>query len=1515
EKAGTQTIDFGTITFTKAGTYTIEVKGTADGQYKRKSTTMKFNVAKADISGAGFVPSPAGEVYFTGVDKTVSFQLAATGEKALGNYDPVDEHNVVVMQTDGTITAVAKSKENDQEFIDAVENPGDQVSVKWAFAEGDYDASTKVVHDAGSYDVTVTGTGNCTGSTATTFQVQKAPFLTEDKAFIADSAEDSGYEAIDVTAATLTDPASGVAAIDVPVNKAQSPVELVYSFDEDPAVNPVKLVEGQDYSVAYYVKNSDLSKGDKLTAGSLPSEVGQYYYAEVTMSNGSANFAWQDGAKTLVTCTVAESGTLESFVSRVVLPNATYLGGEAVTVTTEGATFYDKDGKDVTALVGTNSKLLMTNAFEVLATNTANTALTSAEDGKSAGSALGAGSYVEKLGVTGDKGYTPDDGIDAYLTVEPRVAKEGTEIGDLKVTVKPTAYNGGNYIKMDKQVSVQMYKSKSGALQNIDKEQALKGYMGEKVTNWSVKYYKDGKQVTLPTETGTYQAVFKFSGNLAGTPDITKEFTVDTGDITTQVAGLKFLANADEDNPVWKNPTLTFTGDALDISKDDLYLVDDEDEIVDPDVLVGTDYTLSYEKGTATPVDGKPLAAGNYVVKATFTGNYTGTVEGILIVDKLVLTGITPSGNDSAELQYQAADGSWDTAYSAAKTGSAIEPTARVVVKDGKEKGEKATVVNPSVYTIAFSNNTEAGKANVTLAAASNQAANVTGSSVAQKNAFTITDKSFESVGATLELSKASDDYSDSIAPITLQLKTNEGPLSFSSDADGFLKGTAKQLAAIADTTLYKKGDKYYTWTAAQTEAKYELADENKWVALDGTGTLTNPDGVVPGKVVAKADDSDVVANVYKKDDGYVTYTTQGAYTLYEAKKVAEFVPAVAPNSYYDGYTKGTGKEDLLAEATVYKKAGKYYSPDTGTLVDEDDNAVTDFVQDEATSGANFSLKVLDSEGKTVEGVEFAATEAPYTTVTMSGIKKAGVYTIVAGAGESGQYGGRVTATYTVNGLDISDTSKFAITWSAQRSATDASVVKHGIDEAWAIDYNAGYAKKSEGMTLEQQLDGIIEVAGGPKYVKGAKDNDVKVTYENNFQAGTAKVTFEGQGNYTGKVEKEFTINRAQLTEGYMNAYKVEFITTPSFKKVTKYDGVHYVGSYCTGYTGAAITPDFEVNYYNNEGEVESMLEDAYTVQWSNNIDVAYQYNSSELQDAATVKITATGNYEGYITGTFYIDPVDLSSNSDVVVTPVSDQVYTGQRIIPAVSVSLNGNALTQDKDYVVTLAAGDNGTDEGEHTALVASAGQGNVTVSTPIAVPYTIKKAEEISYDLTGAKVALSKASFTYNKKAQAPTVTSVTLADGTLLDAALYTATIPASKAAGSYTVEVKGATDNVTGTATAKYTIAKAANTLKVAKAKQTVKYAKLKKAAQKVNGLKVKTAGQGTMVYKVTKVVKGKKSIAKKNFKVAKSSVNKLTVKKGLAKGTYKVTMTAKAKGNANYNASKALKKVVTVVVK
>jgi len=178
-------------------------------------------------------------------------------------------------------------------------------------------------------------------------------------------------------------------------------------------------------------------------------------------------------------------------------------------------------------------------------------------------------------------------------------------------------------------------------------------------------------------------------------------------------------------------------------------------------------------------------------------------------------------------------------------------------------------------------------------------------------------------------------------------------------------------------------------------------------------------------------------------------------------------------------------------------------------------------------------------------------------------------------------------------------------------------------------------------------------------------------------------------------------------------------------------------------------------------------------------------------------------------------------------------------------------------------------------------------------------------VAVSIDGAKIVLSKTTFTYNGKPQKPTIETI---DGmTLTENTDYTVAWAdaSSKNAGTYKLTVTGI-DGYKGTAEATYKIIKAKNPLTVKAKTGTVKYSKLKKKNQTLKlaaVIKTVKKGQGKVTY--VKASGNKKITINKTTGV-------VTVKKGLKKNKYKVKVKVTAAGNKNYN---KITKNVTFTVK
>ncbi len=164
-------------------------------------------------------------------------------------------------------------------------------------------------------------------------------------------------------------------------------------------------------------------------------------------------------------------------------------------------------------------------------------------------------------------------------------------------------------------------------------------------------------------------------------------------------------------------------------------------------------------------------------------------------------------------------------------------------------------------------------------------------------------------------------------------------------------------------------------------------------------------------------------------------------------------------------------------------------------------------------------------------------------------------------------------------------------------------------------------------------------------------------------------------------------------------------------------------------------------------------------------------------------------------------------------------------------------------------------------------------------------LKQAQVI--DISYYAVTLNAEAFPYTGKPIKPAV-SVPGLDFSKGD---YTVSYSNNVKIGTATVTVAANEANsYKGTITKTFAITKKANSMKATSKKVTLKYSKVKKKAQKVK------ASKAFSVSKATGKVTYKKVSGNKKISVARSG--KITVKKGLKKGTYKIKVRIRAAGSS-----------------
>ena len=181
---------------------------------------------------------------------------------------------------------------------------------------------------------------------------------------------------------------------------------------------------------------------------------------------------------------------------------------------------------------------------------------------------------------------------------------------------------------------------------------------------------------------------------------------------------------------------------------------------------------------------------------------------------------------------------------------------------------------------------------------------------------------------------------------------------------------------------------------------------------------------------------------------------------------------------------------------------------------------------------------------------------------------------------------------------------------------------------------------------------------------------DYDLTYENDLNVGTATVTAQGKGDYTGTISCTYSIIPRDISEGMVSTETETFL-----------------------YTGSPINPDVILLI-----DVLTLIKDRdYTLTYNNNTEIG----------KATVTAHGIGNYEGEISGTFEIVQPGLESIAKAEVQMTSENyVYTGMSIEPIPIIQLGGKVLVNGTDYDLTYE-----NDLNVGTATVTAHGKGDYT------------------------------------------------------------------------------------------------------------------------------------------------------------------------------------------------------------
>lgn len=187
-----------------------------------------------------------------------------------------------------------------------------------------------------------------------------------------------------------------------------------------------------------------------------------------------------------------------------------------------------------------------------------------------------------------------------------------------------------------------------------------------------------------------------------------------------------------------------------------------------------------------------------------------------------------------------------------------------------------------------------------------------------------------------------------------------------------------------------------------------------------------------------------------------------------------------------------------------------------------------------------------------------------------------------------------------------------------------------------------------DGTAKEPEVIVIYQYGAGDTEVRTLnKGTDYTVAYSNNTAAGTAKVTVTGIGNYNGTRTANFTITSQDIS--------VAAVTLPN--------GTVYP------YMGSTVPV---------EPEVVVTVKGAVLTK---DVDYTVSYQNNKACGTATVTITGKGDFGGTTSTTYTIEAHSINA-ADVVVEKIPNQAYTGQPIVPDVTVTCGEYKLIEGLDY-----------------------------------------------------------------------------------------------------------------------------------------------------------------------------------------------------------------------------------------
>ena len=537
----------------------------------------------------------------------------------------------------------------------------------------------------------------------------------------------------------------------------------------------------------------------------------------------------------------------------------------------------------------------------------------------------------------------------------------------------------------------------------------------------------------------------------------------------------------------------------------------------------------------------------------------------------------------------------------------------------------------------------------------------------------------------------------------------------------------------------------YAVWEEAELfRLKYDMNGRSG--AVETQNIYSNETAVVTSYIPERSDriflgwskSSDQTNPLYKANDNITLTSDTTLYAVWGQRDIGNTVITLSKTSYdYDGSEKCpivTVKYDNQTVTSGYRisyenniNAGTAYAVITGT------GKYIGTVKKTFTITPK-SIKLTDITLSSTSYTYNGSSKTPAVTVTD------GTKTLVSGTDYSVKY------TNNIN------------TGTAKVTVTGAGNYKDSVEKNFTIDQkslsNAEVNLSSSSYVFNGKAKKpTVTVTLGTKTLISGTDYSVK--YTNNINAGTAKVTVTGTGNYKDSAYINFAITPKNISGMTFN-----------------------VEPQTMTYNGTAQKPNVSVA----DSDKTLVKDTDYTVSVSNNINAG----------TANISFKGKNNYTGTVKKTFVISPKSVKTLT--IKLSSTQYTYDGKPKLPTVTITDGTETLSQDTDYTISYK---NNTNAGTASVLITGTGNYNSTVTKSFTI------ASQTQQELNGRMVTINPSNFVYDHKVHRPYVKVI---DGktTLKEETDYTISYTGTVNAGQGNVIVKGI-GKYTGTVTKTFTI--------------------------------------------------------------------------------------------------------------